>query len=91
MRLAVTVVSPATRRSTDIVLDADPATPMTAVAAELDRFARGVVGDVGDVFAGGDVVPRQRARPPSAVALYVDGQRIWQRLTLARRRSGTAA
>jgi DNA segregation ATPase FtsK/SpoIIIE, S-DNA-T family len=83
MRLAVTVVSPATRRSTDIVLDADPATPMTAVAAELDRFARGVVGDVGDVFAGGDVVPRQRARPPSAVALYVDGQRIWQRLTLA--------
>ena len=87
MRLAVTVVSPATRRSTDIVLDADPATPMTAVAAALDRFARGdVVGDAfagADAFAGGDVVPRQRDRPPSAVALYVDCQRIWQRLTLA--------
>ena len=29
------------------------------------------------------MVPRQRDRPPSAVALYVDCQRIWQRLTLA--------
>ena len=77
MRLAVTVVSPATRRSTDVVLDADPATPMTAVAAALDRFARG------DASAGGGVVPQQRDRPPSVVALYVDCQRIWQRLTLA--------
>jgi DNA segregation ATPase FtsK/SpoIIIE, S-DNA-T family len=83
MRVAVTVVSPATRRSTDIVLDADPATPMTAVATALDRFARGDALAGGDAFAGGDVVPRQRARPPSAVALYVDCQRIWQRLTLA--------
>jgi S-DNA-T family DNA segregation ATPase FtsK/SpoIIIE len=83
MRLAVTMVSPATRRSTDIVLDADPATPMTAVAAALDRFARDDVLAGGDVSGGGGVVPRQRDRPPSAVALYLDGQRIWQRLTLA--------
>ena len=52
MRLLVTVVSPATRQSTDIVLDADAATPMAAVAAELDRFARG-----GDVGGGGGAGP----------------------------------
>src|SRR3984957_3294668 len=70
MRLAVTVVSPATRQSTDIVLDADPATPMAAVTAELGRFARG------DRVAG-------LASSPPAASLYVDCQRIWQRLTLA--------
>src|ERR1700728_5396844 len=73
MRLAVTVVSPATRQSTDIVLDADPATPMAAVAAELDRFARGDSGRSGGAQTG--------AAP--AAALYVDCQRVWQRLTLA--------
>ena len=41
MRLAVTVVSPATRRFADIVLDADPATPVGEVAAELDRLVSG--------------------------------------------------
>ena len=70
MRLAVTVVSPATRQSTDIVLDADPATSMAAVTAELGRFARG------DGVAGS-------ASSPPAASLYVDCQRIWQRLTLA--------
>jgi S-DNA-T family DNA segregation ATPase FtsK/SpoIIIE len=90
MRLLVTVVSPATRRSTDVVLDADPATPITAVAAELDRFARGDVagGDVeGDVAGGdvgrGDAGLRRGAGPSAAVPLYVDCQRIWRRLTLA--------
>jgi S-DNA-T family DNA segregation ATPase FtsK/SpoIIIE len=71
MRLLVTVVSPVTRQSSDILLDADPATPIAAVAAALDRFARGACA------------PQQRARPSSAVSLYVDYQRIWQRLTLA--------
>ena len=72
MRLLVTVVSPATRRSADIVLDADPGTPMTALASELERFAR-----------GGDVGLRRGARPSSAVSLYVDCERVWRRLTLA--------
>jgi S-DNA-T family DNA segregation ATPase FtsK/SpoIIIE len=75
MRLLVTVVSPATRRSADIVLDADPGTPMTAVAGELERFARD--GD------GGDGGLRRGARPSSAVSLYVDCERVWRRLTLA--------
>jgi DNA segregation ATPase FtsK/SpoIIIE, S-DNA-T family len=39
MRVLVTVVCPATRQSTDVVLEADGATPMTAVAGELERFA----------------------------------------------------
>jgi DNA segregation ATPase FtsK/SpoIIIE, S-DNA-T family len=71
MRLLVTVVSPATRQSTDILLYASPATSVATVAAALDRFAHGACE------------PRQRARPSSAVSLYVDYRRIWQRLTLA--------
>jgi S-DNA-T family DNA segregation ATPase FtsK/SpoIIIE len=73
MRLLVTVVSPAMRRSTDVVLDADPGTPMTAVAAELERFARGDGVGLGD----------GAARSTSGGPLYVDCQRIWRRLTLA--------
>jgi S-DNA-T family DNA segregation ATPase FtsK/SpoIIIE len=69
MRLLVTVVSPAMRRSTDVVLDADPGTPMTAVAGELERFAGGDGGVAGRAASDGSV--------------YVDCQRIWGRLTLA--------
>ena len=41
MRLAVTVISPAARRLADVVLDADPATLVGEVAAELDRVGLG--------------------------------------------------
>jgi DNA segregation ATPase FtsK/SpoIIIE, S-DNA-T family len=41
MRLALTVVSPAERQWADVILDADPVTPVGEVAAELERFARG--------------------------------------------------
>jgi DNA segregation ATPase FtsK/SpoIIIE, S-DNA-T family len=90
MRLLVTMVSPATRQSTDIVLDADAATPMAAVAAELDRFARGGgTGGGGHAGAGGGGAGgwagggAGRANAPSGAPLYVDCQRIWRRLTLA--------
>jgi hypothetical protein len=38
MRLALTVVSPSAQRMADVVLEADPATPVVRVAAELGRF-----------------------------------------------------
>ena len=38
MRLALTVVSPVARQTADILLDADPATPVADVAAQLERF-----------------------------------------------------
>jgi DNA segregation ATPase FtsK/SpoIIIE, S-DNA-T family len=41
MRLALTVVSPAARQLADVLLDADPATSVAAIAAELDRFVAG--------------------------------------------------
>src|ERR1700689_5674973 len=41
MRLALTVVSPATRFWADVVIDADPATPVAEVAADLERLAYG--------------------------------------------------
>jgi len=101
MRLLVTVVSPATRQSTDIVPDAEAATPVAAVAAvaaELDRFARG--GDVGGgghagavggagVGGAGAVGGAGRANAPPGAPLYVDRQRIWRRPTLAEAPSWT--
>jgi S-DNA-T family DNA segregation ATPase FtsK/SpoIIIE len=41
MRLALTVVSPATRQLADVLVDADPATAVGAIAAELDLFVAG--------------------------------------------------
>ena len=41
MRLALTVVSPARRQLADVLLDADPATAVAAIAAELDLFEQG--------------------------------------------------
>ena len=41
MRLALTVASPATRRTADVVVEADPATPVADIAAELQRFISG--------------------------------------------------
>ncbi|HEY2269654.1 MAG TPA: hypothetical protein VGI96_44040, partial [Streptosporangiaceae bacterium] len=38
MRLALTIVSPAARRQADVLLEADPATPVAEVAGELDRL-----------------------------------------------------
>src|SRR5258708_37741528 len=41
MRLALTVVSPGTQRTADVVIEADPATPVVRVAAELERLMGG--------------------------------------------------
>ena len=86
MRLAVTVVSPATRRFADVVLDADPATPVGELAAELDRL--GFAG--GEAAADGARVlqfPRPGAgglRPVrTAPPVYVDLGLIPPHLSLA--------
>ncbi len=49
MRLALTVVSPAVRQQADVLLDADPATPVGEVAVELARVLYG-----GGAEAAGD-------------------------------------
>ena len=41
MRLVLTVAAPAVRRTADVVLEADPATPVADIAAELGRFISG--------------------------------------------------
>jgi S-DNA-T family DNA segregation ATPase FtsK/SpoIIIE len=96
MRLALTVVAPAARRSADVVLDADPATSIAQVAAEMERFVFG-----GFTAAGHDTgaqvlrFPEPRvhgalamAEPATAgqqhaISLFVDYQRVPPQSTLA--------
>jgi S-DNA-T family DNA segregation ATPase FtsK/SpoIIIE len=70
MRLALTVVSPATRRWADVVLDADPATPVADVAAELARMAYGTAhaATAPGPAAGGQVLAFPQSRPPGSLA-----------------------
>jgi DNA segregation ATPase FtsK/SpoIIIE, S-DNA-T family len=81
MRLAVTVVSPAARRWADVLLDADPATPVAEVAAGLDRVANGYGPDGGDA-AG-------LAGPDGAKVLRFPGPRASGSLAVAAPSSGT--
>jgi DNA segregation ATPase FtsK/SpoIIIE, S-DNA-T family len=74
MRLALTVVSPATRFWADVVIDADPATPVPDVAAELERLAYG---------AQGRVLRFPGPRGADSIPLYVDFQPVGPQLTLA--------
>jgi DNA segregation ATPase FtsK/SpoIIIE, S-DNA-T family len=94
MRLALTVVSPTARQWADVVLDADPATPVGEVAAELDRLANGGDGSGAQVlrFPGPhshDAVAVARSvrgyprQEPAAIPLYVEFQQIAPQLTLA--------
>lgn len=62
MRLTVTVVSPATGRRADVVIEADPGTALAQVAAELDRLMHGMPAAVPepwvpDLFVGGHRLP----------------------------------
>jgi S-DNA-T family DNA segregation ATPase FtsK/SpoIIIE len=78
MRLALTVVSPAARQLADVLLDADPATPVGEIAAELDRFAAGAA-PVADYAAG-----RHGAGTGEAgVPLYVEHRLVPPGLPLA--------
>jgi DNA segregation ATPase FtsK/SpoIIIE, S-DNA-T family len=72
MRLALTVVSPMARQWADVVIDADPATPVGELAAELDRLASGgFAGEQPPAGPGNAQVlqfPAARARGSLAVA-----------------------
>src|SRR5580658_7590137 len=65
MRLAVTVVSPAAGRQADVVIDADPATPVAEAAAEIGRVLHGEAAEpagaagaaAGALFVGYHRVP----------------------------------
>ena len=97
MRLALTVVSPATRRTADVLLEADPATPMAAIAGELERFISGGVTEHHHVQQGARVLrfpgPSSQGslamsaplpqEAPLPVPLYVSYQQIPLHLTLA--------
>jgi S-DNA-T family DNA segregation ATPase FtsK/SpoIIIE len=73
MRLALTVVSPATRQLADVLLDADPATPVGEITAELNRFA-----------SHGSLAVSASARPTQPWApLYIDYQVVPPHLSLA--------
>jgi DNA segregation ATPase FtsK/SpoIIIE, S-DNA-T family len=73
MRLALTVVSPAARQMADVVLDADPATPVEEIADELERFASaGFVPLPGDIA---DAPRADRAGEPGARVLRFPGPR----------------
>ncbi len=50
MRLALTVVTPAAGQRADVILDADPATPVAEVAAELAGLTAGVSGPGADGY-----------------------------------------
>jgi DNA segregation ATPase FtsK/SpoIIIE, S-DNA-T family len=75
MRLAVTVVSAAAGRWADVVLDADPATPVADVAAGLSRMADGYGSDGAAGLAGPDrakvlAFPGPRGQGSLAVAAH---------------------
>ena len=70
MRLALTVVSPAARRQADVLLEADPATPVATLAEELDRFLH--AGAVPAAASPGHVLAFPGPRSAAAASLYVD-------------------
>src|SRR5262249_54536006 len=98
MRLALTVVSPASRTSANLVLDADAEAGGGEVADELARFADGAVAPplaAGGTGAGARVLQFPGSRTQAAApggraatadghaAVFVDGRPVNPRLTLA--------
>ena len=73
MRLALTVAFPGAPRTVDVVLEADPATPATRVAAELERFLSGNLTTPGHpaIGPGGGAGARilRFPAPPAGVTL----------------------
>lgn len=72
MRLALTVVSPMTRQTVDMVLDADPATPVGDIATEFERLAHGGFASVSGPPGANDA-SAARGTPATAVMGAVMG------------------
>jgi S-DNA-T family DNA segregation ATPase FtsK/SpoIIIE len=96
MRLALTIVSPAERHAADVVLDADPATPVGELAAGLEHFMSGgrtpapVTGPRGTRVLQFPAAPGALATStpatytePLSIPLFVNYQRLSPQLTLA--------
>jgi S-DNA-T family DNA segregation ATPase FtsK/SpoIIIE len=88
MRLALTVVSPTARQMADVVLDADPATPVAGIAVEFERFLLGAGAQVLQFPAGRVQGTLAMSAPaayaePQAVPLYVNYQLVPPHLKLA--------
>jgi len=79
MRLALTVVSPMARHWADVVIDADPATPVGELATELDRLAYG--GFTGQQWSSGFSEPQLSAG--NAQVLQFPGPRAHGSLAMA--------
>ena len=52
MRVTVTAVSPAMRRRADVLIDADPETPVSEIAARLNRLLDGGIPQASGPLAG---------------------------------------
>jgi DNA segregation ATPase FtsK/SpoIIIE, S-DNA-T family len=87
MRVTVTAVSPATRRRADVLIDAEPDTPVSEIAAGLDRLLNGGVSPLSTsgasfaTLAAGHPVPLsapivQPIDRSSAPGLFATGERI---------------
>jgi DNA segregation ATPase FtsK/SpoIIIE, S-DNA-T family len=85
MRLALTIVSPAERREKDVVLDADPATPVADLAAELERLLSGdrVTDPYGSQRGTGPGSERGRGPSIGTRALPFPGSRAHDTLSLS--------
>jgi S-DNA-T family DNA segregation ATPase FtsK/SpoIIIE len=68
MRLALTVVTPAAGQRAEVILDADPATPVGEVAAELAGLAADVPGRGADGYGQVLAFPGPRAAPADLAA-----------------------
>jgi S-DNA-T family DNA segregation ATPase FtsK/SpoIIIE len=84
MRLDLTVVSPTARRQADVLLEADPATPVAEIAGELDRLLQ--TGPIPAAPPPGVLRfpgPRTPAGGAAGTKIFVDQQLIPPDQTLA--------
>ena len=81
MRVVLTVADPVTARSEDVVIDADPATPVYEVIAALSRQVRMI--EAGDAAQAKVVSLASRRESGDAAALYHDGLAVDPTLALS--------